>query len=160
MQLNWNDSDNTNIPSEDNSKVIPVYRTRKYFFKFVPLNMPLILGTNNEPVVLNMINYMRTSDKIVIPGCFNFDSEQDFTARTRIVMRIEYRGSKVPDSTGLSQLTELVKKTELLRPKSRKEIKIGKNKEEEDKKEEEEEEEEGSEYEGDSDFIEDLASQQ
>jgi len=150
LQLNWNNQDNTNIPNEDNSKMIPVYRTRRYFFKFIPLNIPLLLGSTNEPVVLNLINYMRTSDKIVIPGCFNFESENDFTARTRIAMRIEYRGSKVPDSTGLKVLTELVEKKEVLRQKSeRKEIKL-------DKKEEEDS---GSEYEGDSDFIKDLASE-
>jgi hypothetical protein len=160
MQLNWNNQDDTNIPNEDNSKSIPIYRTRKYFFKFVPLNMPLLLGTSQQPVVLNMINYMRTSDPIVIPGCFNFTAETDFTARTRIVMRIEYRGSKIPDSTGLKKLTEKVEKSELSRPKIIfKEIKIEKA-QQDDKKEEvkdEEDDDSGSEYEGDSEFIDDLS---
>jgi hypothetical protein len=161
LQLNWNNSDNSNIQQEDNSKMIPVYRTRKYFFKFVPLNMPLLLGTNNSPVVVNLMNYMRTSDNIVVPGCFNFDSEQDFTSRVRIVMRIEYRGSKVPDSTGLTKLLDVVRNTEQLRPKiERKEIKNNNIREDEPKEDEKEEEESDSEYEGDSEFIESLKSEE
>jgi hypothetical protein len=158
IQLNWNNSDNTNIQQEDNSKMIPIYRTRKYFFKFVPLNMPLLLGTTNSPVVINMMNYLRTSDPIVIPGCFNFDGETDFTARVRIVMRIEYRGSKVPDSTGLTKLLNVVWKTEQLRPKiERKEIKNELDREDEPKVEEEDDS--GSEYEGDSEFLESFNEQ-
>jgi hypothetical protein len=91
-------------------------------------------------VVLNLINYIRTSDNIVIPGCFLFDSETDFTARVRIVMRIEYRGSKVPNSTGLTRLAEMQRHSELTRPKiERKEIiirdKITETTKEEDEKE-------------------------
>jgi len=104
-----------------------------------------------------MVNYMRTSDHIVLPGCFNFDSQNDFTARAKIIMRIEYRGSKVPNSTGLTNLKELVEKSELLRPKvERREIKIGEtgpiSKEECAK----EDDEENSEYEGDAEFIDSL----
>lgn len=112
VQLNWNNSDDTNIPFEDNSKVIPVYRTRKYYYKYVPPNIPLLLGDTNSPVVLNLRNYMRTSDSIVIPGAFNFTSEQAFTARIRILMKVEYRGSKVPDSTGLKKLLTMVENYE------------------------------------------------
>lgn len=145
MQLNWNNSDDTNIPQEDNSKCIPIYRTRKYFFKFVPLNIPLLLGTTNSPVVLNLMNYIRTSDPVVIPGCFVFDGESAFTARTRVVMRVEYRGSKVPDSTGLSNLAGKLRTAELQRQnKKREEIKIeGNNKIEESKVEVSEDEDSG-----------------
>jgi hypothetical protein len=147
LQLNWNNQDDTNIPNEDNTKIIPVFRTRKYFYKFIPLNMPLLLGTTNKPVVLNMINYMRTSDDIVIPGCFNFDSEQAFTARVKVIMRIEYRGSKIPDSTGLTKLSQQVGKTELPRQiKVRKEIKLVKDEEDQKNKQEEESEESESEF--------------
>jgi len=116
----------------------------------------MLLGTNVQPVVLNLINYMRTSDNIVIPGCFNFTGETDFTARTRLVIRIEYRGAKIPDSTGLKKLAGKVRTAELARPK----IEMTEIKLEKERKEDEKEEESNSEYDGDSEFIDDLKNEQ
>jgi hypothetical protein len=127
VQLNWNNQDNTNVQTEDNTKIVPIYRTKRYMFKYIPPNIPMLLGTTDSPVVINLRNYMRTSDPIVLPGVFNFEGDTAFTARVRVVIRMEYRGSKVPDSTGLTALAEKVKKAELARPKIQKaEIKLNK----------------------------------
>jgi hypothetical protein len=103
FQMNWNNGDTYGIQFEENNKWVPLYRTKDICYKFVPPDIPLILGTTQSPVVINLNNYMRTTDNIVIPGSlfFKCDSSNSDTM-CRVVVKVEYRGSKLPDSTSLN----------------------------------------------------------
>jgi hypothetical protein len=109
FQVNWNNGDTYGIQFEENSKWVPLYRTHDYVFKFVPPDIPLLLGDNTSPIVLNMNNYIRTTDNFVFPGSIYFSSNNDSgSAIFRIIIKVEYRGSKLPDSEGLKKYIEQV----------------------------------------------------
>jgi len=110
FQVNWNNSDVNGLLVEENCKWVPIYRTRDLVYKFVPPDLPLLLGTNLNPVVINLRNYMRTTDDILIPGCINFKTNNAITSSLaiyRVVFRVEYRGAKLPDSEALHKFISL-----------------------------------------------------
>jgi hypothetical protein len=170
MQMNWNqDEDIEKIQYEDNSKVVPSYRTRRYFYKFIPPNITFLVGEPNanppKLSVVNMMEYIRTYiPATYIPGRIIFDksvSTQTFTQSARVLIKIEYRGSKLPTSTTLKALANRFdtaqneKVTEMG-------VKLGKMNQLEEcykKLSLEDKDEECSEYDGDDEFIEEMKNQ-
>jgi hypothetical protein len=162
MQVNWNqDGDTTNIKEEDNSKVIPRYRTRKYFYKFIPPNMGFIVGEPDATPVpkISMINpteFVRTYiPASYFPGRIIFDSTiGTFSDLCRVLIKIEYRGSKVPDSNRLKALVDKMGTTQNAKIPVEIDLKVGKTDQlAEAYKTLKEQEESDSEYEGDDEFI-------
>jgi hypothetical protein len=103
FQVNWeNSTDVANINTEDNSKLVPVYRTKKYCYKFIPVNITYLVGNASTSTVstLSIINpreYARTYIPLeYYPGKIIFGSSTP-VLQYKILMKIEYRGSKIPD---------------------------------------------------------------
>jgi hypothetical protein len=171
MQVNWNqDEDIEKIQYEDNSKIIPRYRTRRYFYKFVPPNITFLVGEPNanppKLSIVNMMEYIRTYiPASYIPGRIIFDksiSTQTFAEFARVLIKIEYRGSKLPSSTTLKALATRFETAQNDKV-NQIGIKLGKMNQLDEcfkKLNVDDEKDEGSEYDGDDEFIEDMKIQE
>jgi hypothetical protein len=119
VQMNWNsDNDILYIKNEDNTKTVPVYRTRNYILKFLPVNMDYLVGEPDaNPPKLSVINpskYIRSYiPSNYIPGRIVFDKTvSSFTEQVRILIRVQYRGSKLPGADELNRVAEASRQRE------------------------------------------------
>lgn len=116
FQVNWDESREYNLDTEDDTKIVPIYRTKEYTFKFVPPDLNYchyIIGSTNRVDVLNLRNYIRTDQQLKsIPGEVNFSAAFAFNTRIRIVAKVEYRGSRIPNSQSLVKIAEKLSTTE------------------------------------------------
>jgi hypothetical protein len=111
FQVNWTqDNELQNINFEDNSKEVAKYRTRRLCFTFIPPDINYLVGnTTSDPVELTVINpykYIKTNyhPSEYFPGCLAVNENVTNAMPIRVIFRIEYRGSKIPTASELSQI--------------------------------------------------------
>jgi hypothetical protein len=167
LQMNWSqDLTTENLINEDSTKIVPKYRTRKYFYKFVPPDMNYLVGepeAQPQPKLscINPSKFNRTYiPAAYFPGRVIFDTTLGtFSDFCRILLRVEYRGSKIPDSNQLNLLAKRFESSSSAKglPKEIG-LKLGKSNQlvEVNKANTVQEENEDSEYEGDDEFIKTL----
>lgn len=108
IQLNWeNNQDIAYIEYEDNSKRVPTYRTHGYKYKFLLPNITYLVGipSTTDVSTLSIINpsqYTRTYVPIsYYPGRLLFSDRATSGTNCQLIMRINFRGSKIPDNSAL-----------------------------------------------------------
>lgn len=159
IQMNWDGNEADNMETEDSTKVVPTYRTRRVVLKFLP---PNIMTTDG----VGYINYKSWVTRNIynlnpyLPGSISYKaSESGLPVSFKVVLRVKFAGSV---SVTPSKMQECISYYESLKKYKveGKTLILTKDKEkEEDEKEEEKEEEEeesDSEYEGDEEFIKSL----
>jgi len=168
LQMNWSqDLTTQNLINEDSTKIVPKYRTRKYFYKFVPPDMDYLVGepeAQPKPKLscINPSKYNRTYiPAAYFPGRVIFDTTLGaFTDFCRILLRVEYRGSKLPDSNQLKLLANRFEASSSAKGQPKEiGLKIGKMHQLEEIYKGQntvQEEDDNSEYEGDEELIESL----
>lgn len=120
IQLNWeNNQDTSYISYEDNAKLVPNYRTRRYCYKFVPPRVTYLVGvpSTTDVSTLSIINpqeYTRTYiPASYYPGRLLFSNNTPVGTNCRLILKVEFRGSKIPE---VAKMKEYVKMLESLNP--------------------------------------------
>jgi hypothetical protein len=115
IQMNWeNNQDTAYIEYEDNSKSVPTYRTHRYSYKFLLPNITYLVGvpSTTETSTLSIINptqFTRTYVPIsYYPGRLLFSDRATSGTNCRLILRTEFRGSKIPESRQLLKLQSML----------------------------------------------------
>jgi len=110
IQLNWeNNQDTSYISFEDNAKLVPNYRTRRYCYKFVPPRITYLVGvpSTTDVSTLSIINpqeYTRTYiPASYYPGRLLFSDNTPLGTNCRLILKVEFRGSKIPEAANLKK---------------------------------------------------------
>jgi hypothetical protein len=120
IQMNWeNNQDIAYIKTEDNAKLVPNYRTRRYCYKFVPPNSTYLVGepSTTEISRLSIINPFQYSRTYIpasyYPGRLLFSDTAPVGTNCRLVCKIEFRGSKIPEVSQLKKYVEMLESLKL-----------------------------------------------
>jgi len=115
IQLNWeNNQDVAYIEYEDNSKNVPMYRTHRYVYRFLLPNMTYLVGvpSTTDVSTLSIINpseYTRTYIPVsYYPGRLLFSDRATQGTNCRLIMRMQFRGSKIPNNASLHKLSNML----------------------------------------------------
>jgi len=111
VQLNWNENEADNMSTEDSTKIVPFYRTRRITLKYKMPNMEC-LDTNGYINYTSWITREIYNLNAEMPGTIWFSSTtgSQYAIVSKIVLRVAFRGSVSVTPSSLTKELELINK--------------------------------------------------